>query len=83
VIPITIHPYTQEESSLQYSKINCQNLTIFPLTLSAVVLKQVKETPFIRCPFLFPADLGCALSKHRVRSLALLLVATIAPPRYA
>ena len=31
VIPTTIHPYTQEESSLQYSKINCQNLTIFPL----------------------------------------------------
>jgi hypothetical protein len=35
VIPITIHPYTQEESSLQYSKINCQSLTIFPLTLIA------------------------------------------------
>lgn len=31
MIPSTIHPYTQEESSLQYSKINCQNLTIFPL----------------------------------------------------
>jgi hypothetical protein len=35
VTPISSHPYTQEESSLQYSKINCQNLTISPLTLIA------------------------------------------------
>jgi hypothetical protein len=35
VIPTSSHSYTQEESSLQYSKINCQNLTILSLTLIA------------------------------------------------
>ena len=35
MIPISSHLYKQEESSLQYSKRSCQNLTILSLILIA------------------------------------------------
>ena len=83
MIPIRSHSYTQEESSLQYSKRICQNLTIPSLSLIAARPKTSGSHAVCSVSLSFSRRSWLGPRKHRVRSLALLLGASIAPRHYA